>query len=67
MTQKLTSTHFPSPPVYKQLLKAAAKVTGDNVILVVENNNICLKATSAEDRVKTRCWTEISKAQIITV
>ena len=49
----------------QKLLKAAEKATADNVILTVENENLRLKATSAEDRVKTRSHKELSKAQVV--
>ena len=49
----------------QKLLKAVEKATADNVILTVENENLRLKATSAEDRVKTRSRKELSKAQVV--
>lgn len=51
----------------EKLHKAAAKATADNVILTIENQNLRKKATSAEDRVKTRSRKELSKAQVIEV
>ena len=50
----------------QKLYKAAAKATAENVILTVENENLRRKASSAEDRKKTRSRKELSKAQVIS-
>ena len=50
----------------EKLVKAAERATAENVILTVENENLRRKATSAEDRIKTRSRKELSKAQVIT-
>ena len=49
----------------EKLYKAAAKATMQNVILAIENKNLCRKATSAADRAKAQSRKELSKARII--
>ena len=51
----------------QKLLKAAARVTAENVILHVENKNLRRKVTAEEDMVKTRSRKELSKAEVVTV
>ena len=66
-SQKSTPKSRYHHALVEKLFNAAAQAKADNVILPIENRNLCSKATLAADEEKTKSRKEMSKAQVISV